>query len=189
MPFLLCIATKAVKSFSLRCADIKLNEVCEVAMRLSSMCRSAGVVKLVCIFWEEISLLRKWPRWHFEIPVCVCVCVCACVWCVLAHARTCRSGAVRQACSLVGQWFAYANLFYVSAPFELVVINSRTSKSSLTAVVTKIFSIGLLLSSDKQFGEKNEFPIQIQMCVAKYATILDAPSRGPRNFKCRSTYV
>jgi len=35
----------------MRCADIKLNEVCQVAMRLSSMCHSAGWDKLVCMFW------------------------------------------------------------------------------------------------------------------------------------------
>jgi hypothetical protein len=52
-----------------------------------------------------------------------CVCVCVCV-CVCARARL-------------------AALVYVPTPFEIVVINSRISNRSLTAVVNQICSTAL----------------------------------------------
>jgi hypothetical protein len=38
--------------------------------------------------------------------------------------------------TLLRQWFACADLFFVSAPFEVVVISSRISNRSVTAFAT-----------------------------------------------------
>jgi hypothetical protein len=51
---------------------------------------------------------------------------------------------------------ALFGLHMQTAPFEVVVINSRISNRSLTAVVTEIYCTGLYLSNDRQFGGKKK---------------------------------